>query len=329
MNDTTADWKPSVTREMLVRRQQFLSGVRQFFHDRGVLEVDTPVLSEVTATDPYLDSYEIQGLPDCRPLYLLTSPEHAMKRLLAAGSGPIFQVSKAFRRDERGSRHNPEFSMLEWYRPGFSLQDLLSEVTELLRFLGYQGQVESISYRDAFVRSININPFIDESAVDCRQKEQALLSQASECSSIPVSELDLETALDLLMTHKVEPWLKTFGAIYVHDYPASQAALARIETDEYGNRVARRFELYIDGIEIANAYDEQVDPKEQRKRFEDDNARRRKIGKKEIPVDERLLAALPQMPTSAGIALGLDRLLMVLSNQKTLQDVIAFPAGRV
>ncbi|OZG71535.1 EF-P lysine aminoacylase GenX [Hahella sp. CCB-MM4] len=328
MNSDTSDWKPAVSREMLLKRQQFFAGIRHFFEARGVLEVDTPILSEITATDPFLDSYEVLNPSYDSALYLLTSPEHAMKRMLAAGSGPIFQITKAFRRDERGRRHNPEFSMLEWYQPGFSLQDLQLEVTDLIEFLGYQGGAESMSYREAFIGAIGLNPFVDEPSGKGAEELQ-LLVMASECSSMPSSDLDLESALDILMTHKVEPWLKSRGAVFVYDYPAAQAALARIETDQHGNSVARRFELYIQGIEIANAYDELVDAQEQRRRFVDDNNRRAALGKAEIPIDERLLAALEEMPASAGIALGLDRLLMVLSGCHTLQEVVPFPAGRV
>jgi len=311
-------WQPLIGREMLLKRSRFFQQVRDFFASCQVLEVDTPVLSTVTATDPYLDSYEvINPSAPGQPLYLLTSPEHAMKRLIADGSGAIFQITKALRRDEAGSRHNPEFAMLEWYRPGFTLMELQAEVEALLRYMGYPGQIHSLSYREAFKSACALDPF---DAV-----ESELFYQAEKVSRLPAADMSLDTALDVLMSHQVEPSLKALGAVFVYDYPASQAALAKVARDKDGTLVAKRFELYINGIEVANAYDELSDPVEQQARFEVDNAVRRALGKGVIPIDQRLIQALPTMPDTSGIALGLDRLLMVLEGKTSIQEVLAFP----
>ena len=315
-------WQPLIGREMLLKRSRFFQQIRAFFASCHVMEVDTPILSTVTATDPHLDSYEVHnpGSPG-QPLFLLTSPEHAMKRLIADGSGAIFQITKAFRRDEAGSRHNPEFAMLEWYRPGFELDELQSEVEALLKYMGYQGRIQRLSYREVFKSACGLDPF--EAPGD------DLLHLAEETSGLAASDMSLEMALDVLMSHQVEPSLATLGAVFVYDYPASQAALAKVAEDQHGTLVAKRFELYINGIEIANAYDELSDPVEQRTRFEADNDVRRELGKRVIPLDQRLLQALPTMPGSSGIALGLDRLLMVLEGKTSIQEVLAFPNGAI
>lgn len=289
-------------RERLLRRADFLATLRQFFRDRDVLEVDTPILSRVTATDPLLDSFEVLTGEERR--YLLTSPEHALKRLLAAGSGPVYQLGKAFRRGEFGARHNPEFTLLEWYRPGFSLEDLRDEVITLLSTVGFTGTPQRFRWRDLFQTVCGFDPF--------RTSDEHLIQQALAVAGggLSAEALDRDSALDLLMSHRVEPWLARHAIAFVEDYPASQAALAVIDTDAEGDRVARRFELYLHGMEIANAYQELIDPQEQRSRFEADNHKRRSLGLAEVPVDERLLAVLAQVPPCAGIALGVDRLLL-------------------
>ncbi len=322
MQSISGQWQPAIGRDMLIKRNRFMQQIRAFFASRDVLEVDTPLLSGVTATDPHLDSYEVlnPSAPE-KKLFLLTSPEHAMKRLLAAGSGPIFQITKAFRRDETGRRHNPEFAMLEWYRPDYSLVDLQAEVEAMLRELGYLGGIQSLSYRKAFQDACGLDPFTTA--------ESDLIAHAVDLSGLSVEELSLDAALDLLMSHQVEPSLKDRGAVFIYDYPASQAALAKVAPDSFGDPVAKRFELYIQGIEIANAYDELSDPVEQQKRFEADNDSRLALGKSGIPVDELLLQALPAMPEASGIALGLDRLLMVLEGKNSIQEVLAFPAGSI
>jgi lysyl-tRNA synthetase class 2 len=300
-------------RAFLRKRADFLEEIRRFFRFRDVIEVDTPVLSSVTATDPQLDSFECDTGAGLR--YLLTSPEHAMKRLLAEGSGPIFQMGKVFRRGESGSRHNPEFTMLEWYRPGFTLEALQTEVCDLMQSLGLIDQVKTLqesvltlSYREAFRQACGFDPFYTASTELCRLA--CLAGNMSPDAFMVNAVIDRDATLDLLVSHRLEPWLQQHGTVFLTDFPASQAALAVVRNDEYGVPVAKRFELYINGMEIANAYEELTNPQEQRIRFEADNARRRELGKAEIPIDERLLACLPHMPACAGIALGVDRLFM-------------------
>ncbi len=237
-----------------------------------------------------------------------------MKRLLAAGSGPIYQVCKAFRGGEAGARHNPEFTLLEWYRPGFSLAELIAEVAELVQaFLG-AAPVEVITYRELFQRHLDIDPF-DANSDDLEALARRRLDYGGGSET-------RDTWLDLLLTHLVEPELK--GRVFVHDYPASQAALARLREDN-DQVVAERFELYVDGLELANGYFELTDAAEQRARFEADNRILSARGEAERPMDERLLAAMEAgLPACSGVALGLDRLLMLKLGVQRLDQVVSF-----
>jgi lysyl-tRNA synthetase class 2 len=314
-------WRPSASLETIRRYAEFRRSIRRFFEERAVLEVDTPLLSHSTATDPHLESFEVVSSEHKSPQFLLTSPEFEMKRLLAAGSGPVFQMTKAFRRGEVGRLHNPEFSMLEWYRPAFSLTALSNEVADLLHYLGYQQTPLKLSYRQAFLEFAGLDPFLSTSA--------ELLAVARKESSIDAAEIDRADALDIIMTHCIEPQLAASGAVYIFDYPAHQAALARVSEDQQGALVAKRFELYLHGIEIANAYDELTCASEQKARFHADNEKRLTMNKPAIPADHRLLAAMSQLPQCVGIAVGLDRLFMVLEGYSSLQEVMAFPYGSV
>lgn len=318
-----ADWRPSCSPELLKTRAEMLSRVRAFFADRRVLEVETPVMAARGATDVQLRSLPVlcgagSGAADRR--WLQTSPEYHMKRLLAAGSGPIYQIAKVFRGGECGPRHNPEFSLLEWYRPGFDHRALMREVTEFVEFVVGARPVLETSYRDLFDHYLGVDPFM--------ATDRELCSMASRCSGLPENELDRDSALDLLLTHRIEPRLSEVPGLFVHSYPASQAALARTEKDQ-GVEVAHRFELYLDGLEICNGYWELTDAVEQRRRFDADNRRRRELGLEPMLADERLLASLQQgLPDCAGVALGLDRLLMVKTGAKRLDEVLAFPFER-
>ncbi len=310
---------------MLRRRAQFIEAIRAFFREREVLEVDTPLLASCGATDPHLDSitanYHAAPGQSSRPLYLQTSPEFAMKRLLALGSGPIFQLGHCFRDGERGRRHNPEFTMLEWYRPGFDLADLMAEVAELVHCVAAVSLGERLTYREAFYRHAAIDPF---SATDME-----LAARASTLSGLPAEGMERDDALDIILSHQVEPRLGFNGATFIYHYPPSQAALARVCEEEDGTRVAQRFELYIQGLEIANGYFELTDAAEQARRFAADNERRRVLGKPEVPVDTRLLAALASgLPSCAGVALGVDRLLMIATGAETIDAVLPFPLDR-
>ncbi|MCB1055688.1 MAG: EF-P lysine aminoacylase GenX [Acidobacteria bacterium] len=301
-------------------RARVLAEIRAFFAERGVLEVETPLLGAATVTDLHLASLETRV--DGRRRFLQTSPEFAMKRLLAAGSGPIYQICKAFRDGESGRRHNPEFTLLEWYRPGYDHHRLMSEVGELLsRVLGVPAP-ETLSYREALERHAGIDPF----GADARD----LAGRARELGLAGLPDLgdDRDAWLDLLMSYTVEPRLGRGRPTLIYDYPPTQAALARLRGtgDE---AVAERFEAYVEGVELANGYHELRDPAEQRRRFAADLARRRDRGLPQVPVDERLLAALAHgLPECAGVALGVDRLILLAAGASCLDEVLAFPHQR-
>lgn len=311
-------WQPAARLEVLRRRAQLITTIRAFFAQRDVLEVETPLLCSAGVTDPAIEPFTVaRGDSLEAPRYLQTSPEYAMKRLLAAHGEPIYQICKAFRDGEAGSRHNPEFTLLEWYRPGFDHHALMDEVTELvLQCLG-ERPVQRLSYRALFIRELAIDPFTATT-----EDLAALAREHADTGSLAG---DRDLWLDLLMTHLLEPRLADRGACFVYDYPASQAALARI-VEEDGVQLGQRFELYVDGIELANGYCELTDPAEQRARFERDNQIRRERGQEERTIDQRLLAAMKDgMPECSGVALGLDRLLMLATGAASMEEVLTFP----
>ena len=321
---TGRSWQPTASRRVLESRAQQLNWVRGFFAQRGVLEVETPVLGQCGVTDVNIDSIAASTMPVAGQQggqgWLQTSPEYHMKRLLAAGSGSIYQVSRVFRDGERGRRHNPEFSLLEWYRPGFDDRQLMCEVAELVCGWLDLPQPKRISYRRLLQDHAGIDPF-EASAADLREACRALVGDGD----LPAS-LDRDGCLDLLMSFRVEPVLGFERPVFVTGYPASQAALARISRED-GHSVAHRFELYVQGVELCNGYWELTKPREQRRRFHDDNVRRRRLDKPEMPVDERFLASLESgLPDCAGVALGLDRLLMLRCGADDISEVLAFPA---
>jgi len=308
MTDPPVDWRPSASLETLRLRARMLAAVRGFFAARGVLEVETPCLSAATVTDPHLHSLATR-LAGGRTRYLQTSPEYAMKRLLAAGSGPIYQLARAFRDGELGRRHNPEFTLLEWYRPGFDHHRLMDEVEELVaEVAGVAGPTERLTYAEAFRAHAGVDPFADPPA---RLAEAA---RAATGGAVPDLGDDRDAWLDLLMGTVVERRLGHDRPTFVHDFPAAQAALARVRQTgpDGGPAVAERFELFVGGVELANGFHELTDAAEQRRRFEADLARRRALGLTEPPVDERFLAALAAgLPDCAGVAVGFDRLVMI------------------
>ncbi len=301
-----------------------LAAIRAFFAQRDVLEVETPILSRAATTDPSLASLSTvrcaPGAPDGETLYLHTSPEYPMKRLLAAGSGPIYQICKVFRDGERGRLHHPEFSLLEWYRPGWDSERLMGEVADLVRrVLGRSDLgVERIAYRDLFVDRLALDPWT------ARIDELRGAACARGVRGAHRLDLDVDGWLDLLLTHLLEPSLGRGCMSFLYAYPPTQAALARISSGD--PPVAERFELYIDGIELANGFHELTDAAEQRRRLREDNARRRALALPVMPVDEAFLGALESgLPDAAGVALGLDRLLMVATGAPRIDAVIAFP----
>ncbi|MCH8498032.1 MAG: EF-P lysine aminoacylase GenX [Marinobacter sp.] len=320
------DWQPTASLQALKNRAELLQFVRGFFASRQVMEVETPVLARHGVSDLHLDAITARtaagiGFPDGRA-YLQTSPEYHMKRLLAAGSGPIFQVFRAFRDGELGRRHNPEFTLLEWYRPGFADDDLMTEVGDLVAgWLGLNAPPQRISYRQALQRWAGLDPFLASDA-ELRVVCESWLDKAL------ADTLSRDICLDVIMSHQVEPALAKEPPTFICLYPASQAALAKTSIVE-GQAMAHRFELYVRGVELCNGYWELTDAAEQARRFELDNQLRAEAGKPVMAADAFLLAALNAgMPASAGVALGLDRLLMVSSGADSIADVMAFPAPR-
>jgi lysyl-tRNA synthetase class 2 len=296
-----------------------LGVTREFFKRRGVLEVETPILSAAAVSDPQIESLatQIAGLPG--PMYLCPSPEYAMKRLLASGSGDIYQICKVFRDAERGRWHNPEFTMIEWYRSGFDDAALMDEVEtligELLAPIRRLEAAERLSYSAALQRHAGVDALCSSEA----ELREAALRHGISCEA----ELDRDAKLDLLMGLVVGPRLGRERPCFICDSPASQAALARLRPED--PRVAARFELYLDGLELANGFHELVQPKEQRARFTRDVAVRRERGRHQPPLDENLLAALENgMPDCAGVALGFDRLVAIALGANRLADAMSF-----
>lgn len=318
-------WQPTATMEMLQFRAHIFQKIRTFFNDRNVLEVDTPLLSRGTITDPNIISLEaeIHGLgKNAEKFYLQTSPEFAMKRLLCAGSGSIYQICKAFRDGEAGRRHNPEFTMVEWYRIGFDLTALMDEMDEFLFTIIGANKAERMSYREVFLRYCDIDPFTASIADLRRCAEQQGLTALPE-----LNDRDRDPWLDLLISHCIEPHLGIAQPTFLYDFPASQAALAKIRLDEFP--VAERFEVYINAMELANGFHELSDSAEQRQRFESDLEKRQRFGIKPVTIDENFLAALNHgLPACAGVAVGIDRLIMIAAKVQSLAEVVSFPIQR-
>lgn len=304
-------------------RARLYALIREFFARRDVLEVETPMLSMAGNTEPNIDSFStsFSGHVNAgsRERWLRTSAEYPMKRLLAAGIGDCYELGRVFRNGEAGAHHNPEFTMLEWYRVGWDHHQLAAEtvalVLEALALVGNTATVVELSYCDFFIDSVRVDPFA--------ASEQELIAALGDVSINP-DGLSRDDWLDLLITHRIQPTLPRNQLTAVHDWPASQCALAKIRAGD--PPVSERFELYLGGYELANGYHELIDADEQRTRFENDNRRRRERGLIELPLDENLLAAIRDgFPDCAGVALGIERLLMVMTGIDAIADVLAFP----
>lgn len=325
MMSETASWQPSASIANLLKRAAILAEIRRFFSDRGVLEVETPTMSQATITDIHLFPFETRfvgpGAADGMTLYMMTSPEYHMKRLLAAGSGPIFQIGRSFRNEEAGRYHNPEFTMLEWYRPRFDMYRLMNEMDDLLQQILDCDTAETVSYQQIFIRHLDVDPL---SADKTQLREVAA---KLDLSNIADEEEDRDTLLQLLFAMGVEPHIGRDKPTFVYHFPATQASLAEISTEDH--RVAERFEVYYKGVELANGFRELTDGREQRQRFEQDNRKRAARGLPQHPIDQNLLAALEHgMPECSGVALGVDRLVMIALGAESLSDVLAFPVTR-
>ena len=314
-----AQWQPSASIENLLARAKIIAEIRRFFTDRGLLEVETPVLSAFGVTDVHLSTFSTEFVApfgeQSKTLWLATSPEYHMKRLLAAGSGPIFQLCKVFRNEEAGNRHNPEFTMLEWYRPHFDMYRLINEVDDLLQQILDCPPAEMLSYQFAFQQFVGLDPLSAERA--------ELVAKARQHHFMAEDDEDRDTLLQFLFSELVEPQIGKKQPTAIYHFPATQAALAQFSSEDH--RVAERFEFYYQGLELANGFHELTDAREQLRRFEQDNRQREKMGLPQREIDHNLLAALEAgIPNTSGVALGVDRLIMLALNAQKISEVISF-----
>jgi elongation factor P--(R)-beta-lysine ligase len=323
MNDT---WQATASSKALQQRAEIYRHLRQFFHARNVLEVETPMLSEAGNTDPNIESFHVQFSGSMQAgnatRWLRTSPEFALKRLLASGIGDCYELGRVFRNGEFGRKHNPEFSMLEWYRVGWDHLQLIEECIELVQQVfalkDIALHVQRLTYQELFIGTIGIDPHAASDKQLC-----TALQSITEINSQGLRRDDL---LDLLLTHCIEPTFSAQQLTVIYDFPASQCALAKIRFDEIP--VAERFELYLGSVELANGYHELTDAKEQNLRFDKDIEVRKMCGSAYPDKDQRLIDALPFMPACAGVAMGIDRLMMSLLMSECVNDVIAFDFSR-
>ena len=331
-------WQASASFELIKLRADTLRTIRSFFDKNGVLEVDTPVLSSASIPDPFIESFQTRYIPLTQTMqtedyYLHTSPEFPMKRLLASGSGSIYQISKVFRQGESGRKHNPEFTLLEWYRDGWDHHQLMHEVCQLLTLILAPNielaDPQFLSYEDAFQTVLGINPHTVNKTDLLACTEKAGLANVLDDNE------HRDRFLELLFSHTIEPSLgrnrgKTSNLpciCLLYHYPASQASLAKTALQN-GQLIAERFEVFIDGMELGNGFHELNDAKEQKARFEADNQARKQMGHNEIPMDDNFLEAVGHLPECAGVAIGIERLLMIMSQSQHINDVIAFPFER-
>ncbi|KEY91591.1 hypothetical protein CF67_14017 [Candidatus Photodesmus blepharus] len=317
-----AIWKPEATIKRLKHRASLVNQIRQFFLERNVWEVDTPSISHSTITDVHVEVFQTHFItssrPDTNPLYLVTSPEFHMKRLLAAGSGCIYQICKSFRNGESGRCHNPEFTMLEWYRVDFDHYDLMNEMDELLQLILKCNAAQRISYQQVFIDILDVCPL--EDSIQKLKKVGKKLG----FGDIANSEQDRDSLLQFLFRFGIEKKIGKQVPVFIYDFPASQAELARINLKD--GRIAERFEVYFKGVELANGFHELSNPTQQLARFERKNALRTKLGLVTRAVDYNLIASLQAgLPDCAGVALGIDRLIMLSLNCNHINQVIAFP----
>lgn len=311
-------WRPIADKQLIKLRSEAYTKIRQFMVERKILEVETPILSQATVTDVQLDSFRSEySSPQTRAdksLYLQTSPEYAMKRLLASGTGAIYQISKVFRNEEQGKLHNPEFTLLEWYQPDYDHHQMMQEL-ELFLNLFAMTHCEKISYGQIFLEHTDLNPHT------CETNDLKLMAQKYGLSSTIEERSGL---LDFIFSYKITSSLGNAKPLFVYDYPACQCALARIS--DGSPKVAERFELFIHGMEIANGFHELIDAEEQLARFEQDLALRKKEKRSDLPIDHLFLDALKQgLPDCSGVAVGIDRLLMTMTGIKDIREVLTFP----
>lgn len=318
-------WQPSMNWHCAKQRATALTKIRRFFEVRDVVEVETPILAHSTVTDVHLDpfithfSYSADShVSQDTLLYAQTSPEFAMKRLLASGYGCCYQICKAFRHEQHGRFHNPEFTLLEWYRLDFDHFQLMNEVADLLMELLNVPTVEKITYQALFIREMGIDPL----TVD-RNELLKLIDKNNKLSDWLIEEDCIDTLLQFIMAELIEPKIGRDKPCFVYHFPANQASLAKLSASQ--PNVAERFECYFKGIELANGFNELTNADQQRQRFIEDNKQRKIIGKEQRELDEKFLLALTDgLPTCSGVALGIDRLLMLVMNKEHIDEVITF-----
>jgi elongation factor P--(R)-beta-lysine ligase len=319
---SASDWEPTAPLAVLRLRARLLGRVRRFFEERGVVEVETPILGTATATDPHIES--IRATVGGEPYYLQTSPELFMKRLLATGSGPIFQIAKAFRDFERGSRHNPEFTLVEWYRPGIDHHALMDEVEALLREVLGTAPAARETYEAIFQRHVGTSP---HHASVAELESRARVLGLPPLAPGVASSLSREDWVNLLTADVIEPVIGKRAPHFIYDFPLGLEAMARIRAGE--PPVAERFEVFYQGMELANGYHELTSASEQRERFRRDLEERSRRNRASVRADERMLEALETgLPPSSGVALGFDRLVMIAANAKSIRSVLSFSIDR-
>ncbi len=312
-------WQPSATLAALHARAALNRSIRDFFIETNALEVELPILNHAPVADMNIEPIEVAATELMPRLYLHTSPEYSMKRLLCAGSGDIYALGKVFRAGEAGGRHNPEFTMLEWYRIGMDHLELMHEVADLLEELFEDSKIELedtpvfLTYQQAVIQYAGLDPFT--------ANDQEIAELGIELAGSDL-ELNRDGCLDMIMSHKVEKALPKNQLVFIYNYPASQAALAKLNKDDNGQEIAERFEVYLNGLELANGYHELTDSAEQRQRFE------KELAGTNRPLDEKLITAMGHkeagLPDCAGVAMGLDRILMLQLGAKSIAEVISF-----
>lgn len=317
-------WKSDITISNLKKRALIVKNIRIFFDNRNILEVDTPAISNRTVTDvnisPFYTKLIISKKLKNKKFYLITSPEYHMKRLLASGTGPIYQICKCFRNEELGNYHNPEFTILEWYRPGYNIFQLMKEVNDLLKNILCCPDGDIISYKDIFVKILHIDP------LSISKKKLINIAYQLGLKSALKNNETKDNILQLLFMLKIEPNIGNIKPCFIYHFPKNQAALSKINNQD--KRISERFEIYFKQTELANGFDELINKKEQLNRFKKENNKRSKIGLPKQKIDMYLLNSLNEMPQCSGVAIGIDRLIMLALNVKNINNVLSFSISK-
>lgn len=313
-------WQPDATIFNLKQRALIIRKIRSFFHSRNILEVETPIMSNRTVTDVNISSFYtkifMKKKSKNKKFYLITSPEYHMKRLLAYGMGPIYQICKCFRKEEIGYYHNQEFTMLEWYRPGFDIFHLMKEVNDLIKEILKCSDGKMISYKKVFNKFLNIDP------LSIKKEELIKITHKLGLKYILQNNESKDSILQLLFMLKIEPYIGKYQPCFIYHFPKNQAALSKINDKD--KRISERFELYFKKIELANGFDELTDSIEQKNRFNQENHKRLKAGLTQQKIDTYFLNSLNNMPQCSGVALGIDRLIMLSLKSKNIKNVLSF-----